>query len=148
MYSDSRYAARVLAGRCSAGWLWSFCSCATAVTRVFERIGRKSTRNTGERNRTCTASRCSPRKRTPPWVFPFTFHFEKKESNWIVGCEKGSKRDLGKYRWPRDKINPSKIYFTAFARETCINFKLNPSRYYFSKNTFRHYNQQGLGFLS
>lgn len=61
----------ILAGRCSAGWLWLSSSCVTAVTRAFERIGRKSIRNTGGRNQTRTASRCSPRKRMQPWVSLF-----------------------------------------------------------------------------
>lgn len=61
----------ILAGRCSAGWLWLSSSCVTAVTRAFERIGRKSIRNTGGRNQTRTASRCSPRKRMSPWVSLF-----------------------------------------------------------------------------
>lgn len=71
LFSLLWYVVRLLAGRCWAGLLWLSSSCATAVTRAFERIGRKSTRNTGERNQTRTASRCSPRKRMPPWVSLF-----------------------------------------------------------------------------
>lgn len=119
LFSLLWYVVRLLAGRCSAGWLWLSSSCATAVTRAFERIGRKSTRNTGERNQTRTASRCSPRKRMPPWVSLSPSISSQRsilETKLLLSpCIISSMH----FSFLPAKINPSKIY-NRFEFHRCI----------------------------
>lgn len=119
LFSLLWYVVRLLAGRCSAGWLWLSSSCVTAVTRAFERIGRKSTRNTGERNQTRTASRCSPRKRMPPWVSLSPSISSQRsilETKLLLSpCIISSMH----FSFLPAKINPSKIY-NSFEFHRCI----------------------------